>query len=603
MAKNTLRSGQMVTTFGPGSLLDLPNHAVILSSLDHWKYDWNEIPVVNEPRLLASLTRQLPDNPPKSFRLPPPALEDNAHGFSPSVTAWEFPDWFVVQKSDALPNGGKRRQIVHRTQLDGRRFRDNTGKSIPVVPIRFVRACNKGHIDDIDWRTFIHSTNEHHCTRPIWMEERGTSGTMADTWVVCDCGEERSMSHAAREKTHALGFCTGRRPWLGPASNERCGEHSKLLVRSASNAYFPQTVSAISIPSNFGIIDNKVATLWEKGLNFTQTGITLTQIRQMNPTIGNALNDHPDTEVEAAIQRYLDDTNGADDRPLKEVEFDALSQVLEESGADVPNGDFYARSMPIDKWQTDAPWMSPIKNIVLVHRLREVITQIGFTRFESISPQLDGELDLDVESAPLSRKEEWLPATENRGEGIFIEFDQEAITSWANLSAVLKRTQMLASGFQAKFGDNEKKKFFGAPFYMIHSFSHLLMNRIALECGYPASSIRERVYALKDGFGLLIYTGSSDAQGTLGGLVGVSKNISDLIRRALIGAELCSNDPVCAHDEPNSENQRELLGSACHGCQLVAETSCEWCNCFLDRELVVRTIHNSGAEFFKDYEF
>lgn len=603
MAKDTLRSGQMVTTFGPGSLLDLPDHAVILGGLENWKYDWNEIPIVEEPRLLAALARQLPGNPPKSLRLPPPALDDTAHGFNPTVTAWEFPDWFVVQKSESLPNGGKKRRIVHRNQLEGRRFRDGSDKKSPVVPIRFVRACNKGHIDDIDWRTFIHETPEHHCTRPIWIEERGTSGTLADTWIVCDCGAERSMSQAARDQSKALGFCSGRRPWLGPASHDSCSEYAKLLVRSASNAYFPQTVSAISIPSNFGVIDNKVATLWERGLNFTQTGVALEQIRQMNPGIRNALEGHTDEEVNAAIQRHLNDASGSDERPLKEVEFEALSSVLEETGADVPNGPFYARAMPQEKWRENAPWMAPIKNIVLVHRLREVVAQIGFTRFEAVSPQLDGELDLEVESAPLARREEWLPATENRGEGIFIEFDAGAISSWAESPAVKVRTDKLIAGFEAKFEDSEKKPFFGAQFYMIHSFSHLLMNRIALECGYPASSIRERIYALNSGYGILIYTGSSDAQGTLGGLVGMSRNISDLIRRALIGAELCSNDPVCANDEPNPEIQRELLGSACHGCQLVAETSCEWCNNFLDRELVVKTLRNSDAQFFRDYAF
>jgi len=43
---------------------------------------------------------------------------------------------------------------------------------------------------------------------------------------------------------------------------------------------------------------------------------------------------------------------------------------------------------------------------------------------------------------------------------------------------------------------------------------------VALECGYPASSIRERIYAIPSvGYGVLLYTGSSDAEGTLGGLI------------------------------------------------------------------------------------
>lgn len=600
MSKNTLRSGQIITTFGPGSLLDLPDCAAILGGLESWQYDWNEIPTVTEPRLLAALARQLPGNPPKSLRLPPPAKDDIHTGFNPNITAWEFPEWFVVQKTESLANGGKRRRIIHKTQLDKGRFRDDDGKKQSVVPIRFVRACTAGHIDDIDWKAFVHAAQDSTCTHPMWMVERGSSGTLADTWIVCGCNAERSMANAARDKLHALGFCSGRRPWLGPASKESCSSPSKLLIRSASNAYFPQITSVISIPSGVGELDDIVKVLWEKGLNIVEKGTPLSVVRQI-PAIGNALKGYPDSEIMTAIDRHAKG-NVNDDRPIKEVEFEALSGVTIESGKDVPNGDFYARSLSEKGWK-DYPWMEPIEKIVLVHRLREVAAQVGFTRFEAASPQLDGELDIDVQSAPLSRNQDWLPATENRGEGIFLQFKADAIAQWMNIEAVQQRAQILQDGFQNKYEDSNKRAFYGAPFYMIHSFSHLLMNRIALDCGYPASSIRERIYALGGSFGLLIYTGSSDAQGTLGGLVEVGRNIADIVRRSLAGAELCSNDPVCANDKPNPEIQRELLGAACHGCQLVSETSCEWCNSFLDRELVVKTMRNSGAAFFKGYEF
>ena len=602
MAKDTLRSGQVVTTFGPGALLDLPDGAVILGGLDGWQYDYNDIPIVSEPRLLASLARQLPDNPPKALRLPPLAADDVTAKFSPTVTVWEFPEWFVVQKTTTLPGGGKRRRMVHKSQLEGRRYRDEDGKKQSVVPIRFVQSCTKGHIDDIDWKRFVHKTDQAHCTHPLWIEERGTSGTLSDTWIVCGCGAARSMSQAARSEMNSLGFCSGRRPWLGAASKESCEEPAKLLIRSASNAYFPQIFSVISIPSGTGELDELVAKLWDKGLKIVKEGgVPLATVRSL-PAIQTALASYSDADVEAAINRY---TQGAadDERPVKEVEFEALAGVAQESGADVPNGDFYARSIPQSQWLTDSPWMQPFEKIVLVHRLREVAAQIGFTRFEAASPQLDGELDLDVESATLSRNQDWLPAKENRGEGIFLHFRSEAIAAWLKNEAVASRTQELADGFAGKFTNEAKRPFYGAPFYLIHSFSHILMTRIALECGYPASSVRERIYAMDGSYGLLIYTGSPDAQGTLGGLVGVGKNIAEVIRRALIGAELCSNDPVCSNEKPNPEIQRYLLGAACHGCQLVAETSCEWNNSFLDRELVVKTMRNSGAQFFQDFGF
>jgi len=128
-----------------------------------------------------------------------------------------------------------------------------------------------------------------------------------------------------------------------------------------------------------------------------------------------------------------------------------------------------------------------------------------------------------------------------------------------------------------------------------------LITAVSLECGYPASSIRERIYTIPEvGYGVLLYTGTSDAEGTLGGLIEVGRRIHEHVRKALEMGELCSNDPVCAQHEPANLHERRFLhGAACHGCLLISETSCEHHNEFLDRALVVPTVDNLGVEFFK----
>jgi hypothetical protein len=127
-----------------------------------------------------------------------------------------------------------------------------------------------------------------------------------------------------------------------------------------------------------------------------------------------------------------------------------------------------------------------------------------------------------------------------------------------------------------------------------------LITAVSLECGYPSSSIRERIYAGTNGYGILLFTGSPDAEGTLGGLVEAARQIDRHMRVALDSGRLCSNDPVCAqHDPENSNERRFLLGAACHGCLLIAETSCEQRNDFLDRALVVPTVDNLAVEFFQ----
>ena len=124
-----------------------------------------------------------------------------------------------------------------------------------------------------------------------------------------------------------------------------------------------------------------------------------------------------------------------------------------------------------------------------------------------------------------------------------------------------------------------------------------------MRSGYPASSIRERVYVDPDGgrYGILLYTGTPDADGTLGGLVQQARHIESHLSDALRMAALCSNDPICAqHDPENRQEHRHLHGAACHGCVLTAETSCEQQNDFLDRALVVKTVEELGAEVFSD---
>ena len=244
--------------------------------------------------------------------------------------------------------------------------------------------------------------------------------------------------------------------------------------------------------------------------------------------------------------------------------------------------------------------MAPIERIALVHRLREVVAQVGFTRFESAGPDIQGELSLNVEPAPLALGISWLPAVENRGEGVFIQINADAIATWMDKPAVKARGEKLAAGFAAWKAEHvgSNREFPGLPYYLLHSLSHLLMTAISLECGYPASSLRERIFTMPGQYGILIYTGSTDSEGTLGGLIMAARDIRRHMRRALDMGLLCSNDPVCAYHEPSRHDLQPLLGSACHGCLLVSETSCEQRNEFLDRALLVATVEALGAEFF-----
>jgi len=594
-----MRQSQLITSFGPGAMMDLPNHSVLIGGLDSWSTGGDEI---FEDRLVEKL-KTLFDPPLQTLQLfsPPPDNEDPTAPQT-GITAWQFPEWFITQDVDREASAGlvRARMLVHRKMLTKGKFIDDNRKKRSVVPVRFVRACRCGHIGDLNWYDFVHG-GETECRRQLWIEERGTSGDLAEVWVRCECGKaERSMAIAI-EQAATLGRCDGARPWLGPYANEKCGEPNRLLIRTASNAYFSQAMSAISLPDRNEELREAVESVWDFIGQVEDTSEL--KYERKKAKVNAALDGYENDEVFAEI-KVRRGQSASSPKTIKQAEIETLVASKEELGDDKPDGNFFARTLSPDVWKQ--PWMASVERIVLVHRLREVMAQVGFTRFEAVSPDVDGELEMGVRRAALAREISWLPAVENRGEGIFIQINTEAIENWAGRPDVQERGLKLLGGYEAWKAERNgaQKKFVEEggllPYVMLHSFSHLLITSVSLECGYPASSIRERIYSIPGvGYGILLFTGTSDAEGTLGGLVQVGRRIHEHIRSALNMGELCSNDPVCAqHDPANQHERRFLHGAACHGCLLISETSCEQHNEFLDRALVVPTVDNLGIEFF-----
>ncbi len=592
-AHGQIRQSQLITTFGPGAMIDLPDHSVLLAGLDYWFPLGEEI---SEPRLQEKLCRLL-DVPTIQLRLPPPDQED-PHAPATGINAWQFPEWFITQDVSTEDNESyvRSRMLVHRSELNRGRYIDRDKKRRSVVPIRFVRACRVGHIGDIDWYAFAHN-GPTECRRRLWIVERGTSGDLSEVFVRCECRAERSMAQAARFAERALGNCDGARPWLGPYTKEKCGEPSRLLIRTASNAYFSQIMSVISLPDRDETVKAAVDTVWE--FLSEVEDIEMLRYERRKSRVNASLDGLTDEEVFAEIDVRRHRAT-AEQKSVKQAELETLVTTKDAIGEDRPDGNFFARTFPREKW--NLPWMQPIERVVLVHRLREVVSLVGFTRFEALTPDIEGELEIGVRRASLARETSWLPAIENKGEGIFIQFNSDTIEKWVAQDGVQRRGKQLDAGFACWMDEHQgsNRQFPGLPYLMLHSFSHMLITAVSLECGYPASSIRERIYALPSiGYGILIYTGTTDAEGTLGGLIQVGRRIHEHVRNALEMAELCSNDPVCSQHNPQSEHEHRFLhGAACHGCLLIAETSCEQHNDFLDRALVVPTVDNLGIELF-----
>jgi hypothetical protein len=600
-----LRRSQLVTTFGPGAMLDLPNQSVILGGLEFWGDPSRDgFQPIREDRLLEKARALLERKELRMYSPPVDADEEARTGIGAPL----FPGWFVVQNEENGPHGGRARRLVPGRMLQKGKFVAADRKKYPVVPVRFVQACLNGHISDIDWRGFIHEYKGS-CMQPLWLWERGSSGDMVDIFAGCDCKKSRSLAQLlSRDQGGSpLGLCQGQRPWLGKNTEEECkGPEdrplpNRLLVRSASNAYFPQVLSVISIPERDEDLRKAVDRVWEDFLQFAEDPGDLRKERK-RPKVKDALESFDDGEVWEEIARRKAGT-APEDKSIKEAEIETLLAQKASVGSDVPDGDFHAKMLPLPA-DRQGP-MRLVDRVILVHRLREVTAQIGFTRFEAEMPDIDGELSLAVRRASLSREASWIPAVENRGEGVLLSFSEEAMDAWFKRPRVKARVAALEEGFEAwkKANPRSHLKFPGPRYILLHSLSHLLITAVSLACGYAASSIRERIYVTRAGSGILLYTGTPDAEGTLGGLIEVGRSIETHLRAALEYGTLCSNDPVCAQHRPQDRHvERFLHGASCHGCLLIAEPSCERRNEFLDRALVVPTVEGYEAEFFGEEE-
>ncbi|HMV65294.1 MAG TPA: DUF1998 domain-containing protein [Myxococcota bacterium] len=601
----TLRRSQILTTYGPGAMVDLPDHAVIIGGLEHWSdRDWQ---VVHEPRLLRRLRRERMR--PTELRMPPAASDAHDAGHN-GITAWMFPEWFVGAPVEGSDPGARSRPLISRRAVERGKYQNK-----PVVPVRFVQACTRGHISDIDWYTFVHR-GKTECRGDLFVDERGTTGDLHNVVVRCSCGQSRPMSAADGKRTRGtevivdrpevedapLGYCKGERPWLGsdPRWRQHCGgqgqaEPNRLLIRSASNTWFADTVSVISIPDREADLDRWLDEAWTL-LKDVENLEALRFARANFSAVRKALDGRSDSEVWDAVQRRRSGNEAGEEESLKRAELRTLLAAGEDL-TDNPDLPFSAQRL------SGALSVPGLERVVLVHRLREVMALLGFTRFEPPIPDEEGEISLGVHRADLASTADWVPAVENRGEGVFLGFDEQRIRDWLVRPAVERRWQELRAG-QDRWRQRHRKTeaqhpLPGPEYIMLHTLSHLLITTVALESGYSSSAIRERIYAVPGvGYGVLLYTATSDSEGTLGGLVQVGRQIERHLQIALERGRLCSHDPVCAEHMPaNDAEERYLHGAACHGCVLISETSCEQRNVLLDRALVVETVGCRGASF------
>ncbi|MCL2062349.1 MAG: DUF1998 domain-containing protein [Firmicutes bacterium] len=566
----SVRQSQLMFAFGIGSMIDFVDTTAMILGTDTWT--WANGDFDNPYRLNNKNLENLLNV--KYFIKPKPEEKKSFGPTNADIEATLFP---------------KTLYCLHCRRLiseEGRFFKKGKlncvcGKDL--VPSRFVAVCPKGHIEDFPFSWWVHGQeNEEYrgkgadCCAPNKLKMYFTNNRtdMANLWIECmaeGCGAKRSMRTASAFHALANYRCSGNRPWLGDKEDD-CAETLKLCMRTESNVYFPITQSALTVPP----FSSDLAIEIQKYLGLLSGGFTDSSRKDIvRRIIGKHefRNCPPKFVEELFIKLEKKAEQPTSVQSIMEEEYIALMGGLTAESSD----NFITKAEEIPP-----KYSKLISRVVAVERLTVVTALTGFTRLNAD----------DSAVAPLSKeKKEWLPAIEQKGEGVFIEFDAALLKRWADYTKA--RYDKMGKSLGTAFYDKEN---FSPQYVFLHTFAHLFIRELSNICGYSAASMKEKIYSTYEGGsemnGILIYTSSADAEGSLGGLIEQAKkeNMELLIDTLIERASWCSMDPLCISSEEQGVN--DLNFAACYACTLIPETSCEFRNLLLDRAAVVGTTDN-----------
>lgn len=623
ISSQSIRPSQFIFTYGPGSILETLNGPVLIPLPEHglfggsFKIDPNDYEIVDER--MTKYLMSLPNKPQnitdcKIFRLPRTAEVGGSN--SVIYNTREFPTWKLCTNRKMPGHSGL--DILYKDHIcpvcqdryGGRKY-----------TIRFVMACSRGHLDDVDWDYLVHGNNK--CTRVnsvtggldknTFFQWRRDGGALKNNTIVCPrCGRDRNLASAFYDRTLR---CSGRNPEKESVNNVRgyrpsCTENANMMLRQSANVRISEIRTLLKIQSVFTSLHNLIQS--DKGIH----SLLKAFLGREGPI------DSP-TKLERLIK---DLENGgvpiSKIREFKTVEWGEVSRVADSIVQGVPNS--YHGSI-IEEYKelifaskNGAPpdpskVRSSIQFLVNKHKivkvksqngrtfvitpvdvLRTITVTVGFTRPVSEQPAGRQPHIVSVASTdPNNGSLLWYPGVSFLGEGIFISLEEE----WTDLLA----GNAVASWLKSHSASADYEDFvFRDPlisrdelhpgFVWWHTLSHLIIRAVGEESGYSAASIRERVYLEKINGktrgGILLYA-AQPGDGTLGGLVGMVPNFRQVLYSALEKSHNCSADPLCSEQK---FKHLEVNGSCCYGCLMNSETSCEHRNMWLDRTVLRENI-------------
>ena len=625
MPRGPVRRGQLISPFGPGAMMILPDGvSVICGGLDHWfKHESGDAENIDPREYQVDEWRLATRLNVEHFYLPPDHRRVRRHdpptnGYL-TVPFLRFPQWHYCTRCGLM----RRVPLVTKGRIKCAEC-EARGWTRYVVQVPFVAMCDAGHIQDFPWVEWVYGTATPPQNPPP-MRLLSTGGmTLAGQKVKIDGGPERTLAGITNanpdgtdtELSRTLDssktpfLCPGLRPWLGTDHGEGCGRPLRGTLRSAANVYFAQIHSSIYLPrSDDSTVAEVIALLEQPPIStfvgiLTGAGVT-PEPSQLRKQFGELLATFNDRQLQLAIDTVCGDSSAQQQSGQTEGDDAETGFRRQEYDTLVAAADFDQLVLkPADLSRYDHEFSQYFANVTLVHKLRETRALTGFTR---VFADTDRSLEYLQGMLRLTEPEEkWLPAYMVFGEGIFLTLSEQRLRQWEAQPEIQNRLLPLVARYHAlRQARHLRDRHVGPRYVLLHTLAHLLINRLTFECGYSSAALRERLYVSEHPTapmaGILIYTAAGDAEGTLGGLVRMGKpgRLEALLSRALSGAQWCSADPVCMEmGQSGGQGPDSLNLAACHGCSLVPETACEEFNRLLDRGLVIGPFDNPAIGFF-----
>lgn len=631
----SVRPSALLYTSGIGATVDLPHLSVMPHGLDAWQRYYDRRPggvdVVVEPRLLDLVQAYLGTQVTQLRKAPwapevPGGFGDEAIDLG--IPARVFPQWLrctgcnrlapvshpIFEFKNVLKYRPDQATFIHKDckgwSPGSGKAKIRKGREQAAVPARYLIACVNGHIDEFPYVSWVHrGRNCPNAKVPQLRMREWKSNLGPDVQIIClSCDARRGMLEATGPKAaEKLPHCRGRHAHLD--AFYQCDQSGKLMMLGAANQWFASTVGLLALPREevasvsdllpvLQALPPEViasATAKEALAGFRGWAGSLTQ----SDLFGNATDD--------ILWEAIETVKGAViSSPAVAVSTDPNDILLPEWLVLTNEEKYTKHSGSADFRATRRAVPESLKplipEVVAVEKLKKVNAFVGFTRIDALD-RID---DSKSRVAPLTRdgRPTWVPATEDRGEGFFLRFDEPTVVAWENkiIESDIWETYRRAHELNFKRRTSRTSdstihpdsRFPEPRYWAIHSLSHLLIREAAMSSGYGSASLTERIYAWREdddrpaAAGLLITTTASDSEGTLGGLVDLSRpeRLRALVRDAIRRGGRCSSDPVCSHRRPRGKEDF-LHGAACHFCLFVSETSCERTNRFLDRRLIL----------------